>query len=192
MTFSASTLLRKPHRASGTNIKLSRGLPQLSLTFGCPAPVEPISDIESLFAVNAAPALSTDAEQKFLEAGDIIGVLAGTVEGIQSSDNWWLFCITRDVYETAPNSKVFGQWLEYELTDDDGNQLYRKSDHTNSDIKVNSFLKDSSNSPFVLLNEYYKESLDTVCINPEACHVLDEILLSSHIHPIYSLFQNLL
>ena len=63
------------------------------------------------------------------------------------------------------------------MTDDDGNQLYRKSDHTNSDIKVNSFLKDSSNSPFVLLNEYYKESLDTVCINPEACHVLDEIVL---------------
>ena len=45
-------------------------------------------------------------EKKVLEAGDIVGVLAGTENGVPSEDDFWLFRLSRYVSSLTPSQRT--------------------------------------------------------------------------------------
>ena len=121
-------------------------------------------------------AAASMAESKVLEAGDIVGVLAAEENGDLSNDGWWLWRVSRDLFEVRPRTQVHGSYLEYETTDDAGNRMFIRTPETHKPLKIYNLLKDETGTPFIIVKEHYRENRDGVMINPEACHKLDELV----------------
>ena len=65
-------------------------------------------------------------EKKVLEAGDIVGVLAGTENSVPSEDDFWLFRLSRDVFSLTPSQRtqLHGMYMEHVETDRKGNECF--------------------------------------------------------------------
>ena len=121
-------------------------------------------------------AAATPKLHAILEAGDIVGVLPSDDQKTYEGDDWWLFKLTRDVYHAGSNDPVYGGWLDYETTDDEGNQIFTQNAETNM-LSIVNLLKDRSRSPFVQIKEYYGVVDERIIVHPDCCHMLDELVV---------------
>ena len=110
-------------------------------------------------------------------AGDIVGVIAGEENGIPSEDDYWLFRLTRDVFnlKPGPRCQVYGVWLEHIETDDKGKESYYVSNN-HEELRYTSFLIDPENNLFIVIEEAYQameiDNRQVIVIGPDQAHEL--------------------
>ena len=122
-------------------------------------------------------AAATPKLHAILEAGDIVGVLPSDDQKTCEGDDWLLFKLTRDVYHAGSNDPVYGGWLDYETTDDEGNQIFTQNADTNCMLSIVNLLKDRSRSLFIQIKEYYGVVNERIIVHPGCCHMLDELVV---------------
>ena len=124
----------------------------------------------------------SDNQEKALVAGDVVGVLAGEdADGHPSKDDWWLFKVSRDIFQLKQGTHINGHWLDFDETDSEGNQLFTLQDNTERWLSYKTILKDQERNPYIILKEHYvqrntKDSL-TVVISPDTAEELTAIAL---------------
>lgn len=147
-----------------------------------PSITESTTSIRNLFDIPEECESGEPEERKVLEAGDIVGVLAGTEDGLPSEDDFWLFRLSRDVFNLrpSPRSQLHGVYLEHIETDRRGNQCYAIS-NINRVLRYNNVLKDEEKAPYILVKEAYQlkllDEVQVVEISPEVAH---ELTLLAH------------
>lgn len=110
-----------------------------------------------------------------LQAGDIVGLLAGEVEGSMTCDDWWLLLITRDLNSANPTSRchIHGNWLEH-TDSSDGFEIFRKPSETEIQLYFGNLLMDRVGDPFIIPREECIYERGSYSIPLEVCHELTE------------------
>ena len=121
---------------------------------------KPVSSQAYQTAVTRAESQVYEPMNTFLNAGDIVAVIAGTIDGKHSKELWWLAQLTRDLTAQGPtsDSQIYANWLEYQ-SQNESHQTFKLSESHEITLYYGNIIMDSEENPFIIEpNTYMKKT----------------------------------